>query len=89
MEKYLVSDPLVTKEGIRVEVGQLWRDLDKRMGDRVRRVEAIVDSVNGKVRMVAPNGRGRFMSVVSVRRMHKHSTGWVLVPSSSAEAEPK
>jgi hypothetical protein len=74
-----VNDPLVTKEGIRVEVGQLWRDLDKRMGDRVRKVVAIADPVNGKVRMEAATGRGRFPSVVSVRRMHKHGTGWSLV----------
>lgn len=72
-------DPLVTKEGVRVEVGQVWRDLDKRMGNRVRKVEAIIDSVNGKVLMVATTGRGRFPSKVSIRRMYKHSTGWELV----------
>ena len=70
---------LTTKEGIRVEVGQVWRDLDKRMYGRTRRVEAVVDAVLGKVRMVAATGRGRFPTVVSVRRMHKSSIGWALV----------
>lgn len=83
-------DPLVTKAGIRVAVGQVWRDLDKRMGDRVRKVVAIVDPVNGKVRMEATTGRGRFPTVVSVRRMHKHGRGWELVASAHEHgAEPK
>ena len=76
-----MSDPLVTKDGIRVEVGQLWRDLDKRMGDRVRKVEEIIDRVNGRVLMVSPYDR-RVYSKVSIRRMHKHSTGWALVSKS-------
>jgi hypothetical protein len=73
------NDPLVTKEGIRVCPGQLWRDLDKRMGNRVRRIEAIVDTKVGKVRMVEAHRRSKLSSIVSVRRMHKHSTGWELV----------
>ena len=79
-----MSDPLVTKEGIRVEVGQIWRDLDKRMGGRLRRVAAIIDPANGVVRMVEAQRRSPLKSNVSIRRMHKHSTGWALVEHSSA-----
>jgi hypothetical protein len=82
-----VSTALTTKEGVRVEVGQVWRDLDKRMHGRTRRVEAIVDAVLGKVRLVAVTGRGRFPTVVSVRRMHKSSTGWALVQPSKTVLE--
>jgi hypothetical protein len=56
----------------------VWRDLDKRMDGRLRRV-AEVDPACGKVTMVATTGRGRFPSRVSVRRMHKHGTGWEIV----------
>jgi len=69
----MTAETLVTKEGIRVEVGQLWRDLDVRMLGRTRRVIA-VDALNGKVRLDGPT-----KSWVSVRRMHKHATGWSLV----------
>lgn len=75
-----VTDPrLKTKHGVHVRVGQVWRDCDKRMssGNRKCRVIAI-DVVAGKAQMqsiygyVAPTW-------VSIKRMHKHSTGWELV----------
>ena len=80
MNAPLPTDPLVTKNGVRVRVGQIWRDLDKRMGEnRLRKIAAIVDETNGRVLMIAAQGRGRFPSKVSIRRMHRHSTGWELV----------
>lgn len=75
-----VKDPQVTKEGIRVAPGQVWRDLDERMGNRHCRV-----SVLGKdavmMQRCDPNGRvtTERMTRVSIRRMHKSATGWALV----------
>lgn len=72
----------ITKEGIQVKVGQVWRDLDKRMysGNRHCRVVAIAD---GKADMThsTPDGRvigSQRLVRVSIRRMHKSSTGWAL-----------
>jgi len=67
----------VTKEGIEVWPGQCWRDLDHRMGDRKRYVIAI-DDEKGKAQM-ADSMTSRHTTWVSIRRMHKHSTGWALV----------
>lgn len=67
----------VTKEGIEVKPGQVWKDLDKRQEGRQCKVMAIE---NGKAKM-QHYARGRLGSktTVSIRRMHKHSTGWELV----------
>lgn len=64
-------NPNVTKEGIEVLPGQLWQDLDKRMNGRKKRVLAVED---GKAVM-----DGYPKVKVSIRRMHKGSTGWELV----------
>lgn len=66
----------VTKEGIEVKVGQLWEDLDKRMGGRTRKVVEVKD---GKATMAFTWDSDRGRSKVSIKRMHKHSTGWKLV----------
>jgi len=61
----------ITKEQIEVEVGQVWRDLDKRMR---KRTVKIVKVENGfAFYESARNGR------LSIKRMYKHSTGWELV----------
>lgn len=75
----MTDDLLVTRDGIRVELGQVWRDCDKRMcsGNRKCRVVELNRHL-GKVLMQnihSANAR----SWVSVRRMHKGSTGWELV----------
>lgn len=64
---------IVTKEGITVRVGQLWRDLDKRMC-RTCRV-TFIDEKNGKAHMETIGRKTK----VSISRMHKNSTGWALV----------
>lgn len=66
----------VTKEGIKVVPGQVWKDLDKRQHGRRCQVVAVA---NGKaeMRFYSP-GRLGTKSTVSIARMHKHSTGWVL-----------
>jgi len=64
----------LTKEGVEVKVGQVWRDLDKRGHGRTRTVVAVED---GRAVMGGPT-----KSKVSIARMHKSSTGWALVRES-------
>lgn len=65
------ADQNVTKNGIEVKPGQVWQDLDKRMAGRKRKVLSVVDD---KVHM-----DGSPKTRVSISRMHKSSTGWMLV----------
>ena len=67
----------VTKEGIEVKRGQVWRDLDKRMTGRICRVGRVEGGRAQMFTMV--NGQAGNSTVVSIRRMYKHSTGWALV----------
>jgi hypothetical protein len=67
----------ITKDGIEVKPGQVWRDLDKRMGGRTCRVGKIV---NGKAEMFTiVNGQSGKRTFVTIARMHKTTTGWALV----------
>lgn len=68
---------LVTKDGVHVRVGQVWRDLDVRMLGRTRCIVE-VDAFRGKVKM-ATDGQARGHSWVSIHRMHRHATGWQMV----------
>jgi hypothetical protein len=77
------TSPWVTKEGVEVKIGQVWRDLDKRMRGRcVQVVEFGTITFVGKVRV---QGYGRITGAsgtkrwLSVARMHRHSTGFELV----------
>jgi hypothetical protein len=74
------SDSLTTRDGVRVEVGQVWRDCDKRMSSGNRKCRVVeVDTEKGKARM--QNIHGPVPATwVSVRRMYRHATGWELVP---------
>lgn len=67
----------ITKDGIEVKPGQVWKDLDKRQSGRQCKVMATED---GKAKM-QHYARGQLGSktTLSIRRMHKHSTGWELV----------
>lgn len=67
------ADPLVTRDGIRVAVGQVWEDQDPRASVKRRRILS-VDPVKGKV-----TWDSKPRTSVSVRRMYRHSTGFVLV----------
>lgn len=63
----------VTKDNIEVKSGQVWVDLDIRM--RGRRV-TVLSVQDGKAHV-----QGVRATTLSVRRMHRHSTGWkLLVP---------
>lgn len=77
----------VTKEGIEVKPGQVWRDLDKRIPNRHCKVVA-VEMVKAVMRECRPDGSdllGLSLSTttkISIHRMHKSSTGWALVPDT-------
>ena len=63
----------ITKDGITVKQGQIWRDLDKRMRGRTVSVEWV--SGDGTIARV----KGVRSTQLLIRRMHHHSTGWELV----------
>lgn len=66
------ANPNITREGIEVKPGQKWMDLDSRMRGRIVTVVSVED---GKAHVVTSTSKTR----LSVRRMHKHSTGFKLV----------
>jgi len=61
----------VTKEGIEVKAGQVWRDLDKRMNGRT---VTVLWANHGVARV-----KGARTTEIAIHRMHRHSTGWELV----------
>ncbi len=69
-----MSDKTITKEGVQVREGQVWKDLDKRV-KRTVKVER-VDALNGIAHVVSTNGA---KSKISIKRMHKHGQGFSLV----------
>ena len=77
--------PVLTKDGIAVKVGQVWKDLDKRMDDRHCKVIAVLEG-RAHMNRCAPNGRVSTDAVtkVAIARMHRGSTGWVLVSDAAA-----
>ncbi len=69
-----------TREYVIVKVGQVWRDLDKRMNGRCCKIIA-VHSGMATMANCSPNGdwpSSRHTHTL-IRRMHKSSTGWALV----------
>jgi hypothetical protein len=73
------------KLGMPIKVGQVWRDLDKRMHGRHMRVMALTTK-HGEPAVEAlrcrPNGALISRTTCTptrllVRRMHPHSTGWL------------
>jgi hypothetical protein len=85
-------NPFLTKEGIEVKVGQVWRDLDYRQAGRHVCVVEVRDSVlrNGKLETAEPYAvvqrcqmdgtiYGNGTTRLAIRRMHKSSTGWALL----------
>jgi hypothetical protein len=72
-----------TKEGIAVEPGQVWKDLDVRnLIPRKVRIDAVGDGyVTCTVLEGSQPGQRTRMAI---RRMHKGATGWALVPDGAA-----
>ena len=69
-----MSDKTITKEGVQVREGQVWKDLDKRV-KRTVKVER-VDALNGIAHVVSTNGA---KSKISIKRMYKHGQGFSLI----------
>lgn len=67
----------LTRDGIEVKPGQIWRDLDRRQDGRTVTVVSVTD---GKARVTD----GVTATTLSIRRMHQHSTGFQLVRDVSA-----
>ena len=71
---------VLNKDGVAIKVGQVWRDMDRRMDSRHCRVIAVKD---GRAHMsrCAPNGQLATDAItkVAIARMHRSSTGWELV----------
>lgn len=66
-----------TKEGVAVEVGQVWRDLDRRMNRTVTVIEVRPDArPHPYARVVSSAG---VKSQLRISRMHKHATGFELI----------
>ncbi len=70
------ENPHITKEGVEVKPGQKWRDLDKRM---LGRVVTVIEVKDGKATVSSHPHIRSMRSTISVRRMHRHSTGFELV----------
>lgn len=66
----------VTREGITVRVGQVWRDLDKRM-KRTVTVEDVVQASPAPYAFVRSSAG--VASRIRITRMHKHGQGFALV----------
>jgi hypothetical protein len=71
----------VTKEGVTVKVGQVWKDLDKRMPNRLLKVVKVYGDA-GKANL--ENVSSGICSQVAIRRMHKTATGYALVSEPAA-----
>jgi hypothetical protein len=71
---------LITPEGVEVKVGQVWKDLDKRM-NRHLLVLAFDGDTHVLVSLCSAEGQ-RFtarVTRVAIKRMRKNSTGYELV----------
>lgn len=58
----------------KVEVGQLWQDMDKRMGSRT----VTVEHIEGE-HAICRIGDGKRKTRLLLRRMRPGSTGWRLI----------
>jgi hypothetical protein len=85
-----VSDKVITREGIEVRPGQVWRDLDKRV-HRTVTVER-VDAENGVACVISnplnPKARPA-RSRIAIKRMHMHGQGFALVAEAEESKEPQ
>lgn len=66
-----MANPNVTRDGTEVKIGQVWRDLDKRMRGRTIEIRAVSDGYA----FAGPSLKTK----IRISRMHKHSSGFELV----------
>lgn len=90
-DRYLSGQPApdsITKDGIAVAIGQVWSDMDSRMGNRHGKVKQVLA---GKVRMQPCLADGHELSGslirISVKRMHRCSDGWTLLSPKPADGQ--
>lgn len=76
-----VSAGTITREGVRVKVGQMWRDLDERTGTRIC---TVITAKDGYATMSVNGAHPYRTTRVKIARMHKTSTGWALVSDAGA-----
>lgn len=69
-------DKTITRDGVQVEAGQRWRDLDRRMKGRIVTI-VYVDAMNGLAHYLARTAKSR-LSIVRMRRPY-----WELVTEGS------
>jgi hypothetical protein len=74
----MTATPNVTKEGITVEAGQVWLDLDKRRNGREITITKVVE---GKAYYAGKIGAKH----VLVSRMHKNGAGFSLIGKKIAQ----
>ncbi len=79
---------LITKEGVTVRAGQVWKDLDVRTtGPRGGPRTCSVVLVENGYAVMSVNGAQPYRTTrVKIARMHKTTTGWALI--SDPEAQP-
>ena len=65
------ATPNVTRNGIEVKIGQVWRNLDKRMRGQTIEIRAVADGYA----FAGPSLKTR----IRISRMYKHSSGFELV----------
>lgn len=72
----------LTREGVTVRAGQVWKDLDKRF-PRTCIVTGVIVTHGIAVALMTRNDRAPGARAVNTRvridRMHKSATGWALV----------
>lgn len=76
---------IVTKDGVVVERGQVWRDLDKRRDNRYAKVDAVHDGIAVMYLCTAEGINSMRAIKIAVARMHKSSTGWGLVRGANGK----
>ena len=76
----------VTKAGIEVKPGQVWRDMDERNALGTKRFGTVV-SVHDGYATLQVAGAAR-TTRIAVRRMLPTSTGWELVSEAPAKETP-
>lgn len=69
---------VMTPEGIRVQIGQVWRDLDPRQDGRTVKIMEIINRDPQQAKVLVRTSKG-VESKISVRRMRRNSTGYELV----------
>lgn len=70
----------ITREGVAIRVGQIWRDLDRRNGNRFCKVKTVKDGIAHMQRCKEDGTEfDDIPEAVPVLTMHRCATGWRLI----------